>query len=282
MGHAVLCDQLEDLAGIDLAQAHIDAGSRRDGPRKTPAVAVEHRQRPEIDRMLAEIGRQDVADGVEIGAAVVGHHALGVARGARGIAQRDGVPFVLGRSCGEAFVALRQRVLVFDLADPLSSSKSRIVDIDDKRFWSRHQGQRLRYHAGKFRVDQDDFRAAMIELEGDRGGIKPDVERVEHSAGHRDRKMYLVHCRDVRQHRRDRIAVSDVSACEERGKAPATRIGLRPGEGAAFVHGAEMAGIDGGGARQEAQRRQRNKIGGCLVQTDIVLALLTVHRSSSL
>ena len=230
VGDAVLSDQLEDFGGIDLAQADIDAGRRRDGPWKAPAVAVEHRQRPEIDRMLAEIAGEDVADGVEVGAAMVGHHALRIARGSRGIAERDGVPFVLRQPRDETFIALRQRVLVFDLADPLAAGESRIVDVDDEWLWTLHQGQRLRYHAGKFRIDQDDLGAAVIELEGDRGGIEPDVERVEHRARHRHRKMHFVHRGDIRQHRRDRIAVADVSAREVGRKAPAARIGLRPGE----------------------------------------------------
>ena len=230
VGDAVLRDQLEDLRRIDLAQADIDAGRGRHRPRKAPAVAVEHRQRPEIDRMLAEIAGEDVADGIEIGAAVMGHDALGIARGARGVAQRDRVPFVAGRSCDEAGVALRDRRFIFDFADALAAGERRIVDVDHERLWALHQRQRFRDHAGKFRIDQDDLGAAMVELERDRGRIEPDVERVQHGARHRHREMHLVHRGDIRQHRRDRIAVADAAAGETRRKAPAARIGLRPGE----------------------------------------------------
>ena len=130
VGDAVLRDQLEDLGRIDLAQADIDAGRGRDRPRKAPAVAVEHRQRPQIHRMLAEIAGEDIADGIEIGAAVMGHDALRIARGARGIAQRNRVPFVAGQPCDEAGIACRDRRLVFDFADPLAARKRRVVDID--------------------------------------------------------------------------------------------------------------------------------------------------------
>src|SRR3981189_695689 len=54
VGDAVLPDQFKDPGRLDLAQADIDAGGRRDGPGKAPAIAVEHRQGPEIDRVLAE------------------------------------------------------------------------------------------------------------------------------------------------------------------------------------------------------------------------------------
>ena len=228
VGDAVLRDQFEDLRRIDLAQADIDAGGGRDRPRKAPAVAVEHRQRPEIDRMLAEIAGEDIADGVEIGAAVMGDDALRIARGARGVAQRDRVPFVAGQPCDEAGIALRDRRLVFDFADPLAAGKGRIVDIDHERFWALHQRQRFGDHAGKFRIDQDDLGAAMVELERDRGRIEPDVERVQHGARHRHRKMQLVHRRDVRQHRRDRVAAADAAAGELGRKAPAALIGLAP------------------------------------------------------
>src|ERR1700687_3131732 len=91
VGDAVLFDQLENLCGVNLAQANVDAGRGRDGPWKTPAVSVESRQGPEIDRMLAEIAREDVADGVEVGAAMMRDHALGIACSSRGIAERNGV-----------------------------------------------------------------------------------------------------------------------------------------------------------------------------------------------
>ena len=228
--------------------------------------------------MLAEIAREDVADGIEIGAAVMGHDALRIARGARRIAQRNRVPFVGGQPCDEAGIALRDRRLIFDFADPLAACKRRIVDIDDERFWSLHQRQRFRDHAGKFRIDQNDLGAAMVELERDRGRVEPDVERIQHGARHRHREMHLVHRRDIRQHRRHRIAVTDAAAGEPRRKAPAALIGLRPGEAAAFIDGADMIGIDGRAAGEEAQRRQRHVIRRRLVQSDAVLVLGCAHR----
>ncbi len=73
-----------------------------------------------------------------------------------------------------------------------------------------------------------DLGAAMIELEGDRGRIEADVERVEHGAGHRHGEMHLVHRRDVRQHRRHGVADTDALAGEPGGKAPAALVGLAP------------------------------------------------------
>src|SRR6202051_792767 len=140
---AVPLDQVENLRRFDLAQADIDAGGRRDGPGKTPAVAVEHRQRPEIHRMLAELACEDVADRIEVSAAVVGDDALRITRGAGGVAQRDGFPFVRRQSWNEVGIALRQRVFIFDLADPPAAGESGIIDVDDERFGALHYRQAL-------------------------------------------------------------------------------------------------------------------------------------------
>ena len=274
---AVFGNQLKDLRRVDLAQANVDAGRCRNGPWKAPAVAMKHRQRPQIDRMLAEVAGQDVADGVEIGAAVVGNDALGIAGGSGSIAERDGVPFVLRRPCGKVGVALCHGIFVFELADPLSAGKSRVVDVDQQWLWAGHQRQRLGNHAGKFGIDQEDLGAAMVELKRDGVRLEADVQGVEHSARHRHREMHLVHRGDVRQHRRDRVATADTALGQERRETPAAFIGLTPGEDAAFVYRAGEVRVDGGGALEKAQGRQRHEIGRCLFQSDAVMTLIT-HR----
>ena len=175
MGDTMVTDRLQRGFRLDPAQADIDPGAFRHGPRKTPAVAMEHRQGPEINRVLAEIGGKDVADRVEVGAAMVGHHAFGIACCPRGIAERDRVPFVFRQPCNEAGITQRYRILIFDFADPLAARESRIVDIDDERFWTLHQRQSFRDDAGEFGINQDDAGAAVIELKGDGGRIEPDV-----------------------------------------------------------------------------------------------------------
>ena len=218
--------------------------------------------------MLAEIAGQDIADGIEIGAAVMGHDALWVARGAGGIAERDRVPFVGRQPCDEAGIALRDGRFVLDLTNPLAARKRRVVDIDDEGFRPLHQRQRFRDHAAEFGIDQDDFRAAMVELEGNRRRVEPDVQRVQHGTRHRNGEMHLVHGRDIRQHRRYGVAIADTAAGKPRRKTPAALIGFGPRKTAIFIDRADMIGIDGGAAREEAERRQRNVIGRRLVQSD--------------
>ena len=94
VGHAMLGERLEDRPGLDLAQADVGAGLQGHAPGEGPAVAVEHRQGPEIDRMQADVAGQRLADRVQIGAAVMDHDALGMARRAGGVVEADRLPFV--------------------------------------------------------------------------------------------------------------------------------------------------------------------------------------------
>ena len=71
--------------------------------------------------MLAEIACKDVADRVQVRAAMMGHDTLGIARGARRVGERDRVPLVFGRARDKAGIALRQHRLIFNLADTLSA-----------------------------------------------------------------------------------------------------------------------------------------------------------------
>ena len=222
--------------------------------------------------MLAEVAGKNVADGVEIGAAMMRHHALGIAGGAGGVTERDGVPFVLRRSGCEAGVARSEGCLVLDLADPAAALVAGIVDIDDERLRALDLGEGGRDHLGEFRIDQDHLGAAVIELERDGAGVEPDVQGVEHGAGHRHGEMDLVHRRNVRQHRRDGVAAADALLRQERGEAGAALAGFRPGETAVFVHRADEVRINCGGPFEEAERGQLHEVGRVFIEPDTVLA----------
>ena len=89
-------DRVENRLGLHPAQAHVGAGVGRHGPRKAPAVAVKHRQRPKIHRVMRHAQRDDVARRVEVRAAMVVDHPLGVAGGAGRVVERDRIPLVAG------------------------------------------------------------------------------------------------------------------------------------------------------------------------------------------
>ena len=66
----------------------------------------------------------------------------------------------------------------------------------------------------------------MIEHEGDRGRIEARVERVEHSAAHRDAIVAFEHRRRVGEHHCDRVAASEASFGERRGEFLGSRVEL--------------------------------------------------------
>ena len=53
-GHAVLLDQAEDVGRDDRAQDDVGRAHGGDRERAAPAAGVEHRQRPELDVVVAD------------------------------------------------------------------------------------------------------------------------------------------------------------------------------------------------------------------------------------
>ncbi len=78
--HLLVCDEIVHLFGAHLSQADMHAGLDADRPGKAPAVAMKHRQRPEIDGMPADVGGHDIADREQVRAAMMVDDALRIAR----------------------------------------------------------------------------------------------------------------------------------------------------------------------------------------------------------
>jgi hypothetical protein len=85
MGHPFARDRLVDRPGFDPPQADMRPGECGNGPWEAPAVAVEHRQCPQIDRMMPHAPDEDVAERIQISAAVVIDDTLRVAGRAGGV-----------------------------------------------------------------------------------------------------------------------------------------------------------------------------------------------------
>src|ERR1019366_4931556 len=104
--------------------------------------------------------------GVQVSAAVVIHHSFGIARGARGVIERDRLPFVARQFPGEIRVALRQKLLVRQLAQQLATLSILVVDVNNQRLVS-NSVERLRDHARKLAVCDEHLAIAMLEDESD-------------------------------------------------------------------------------------------------------------------
>jgi hypothetical protein len=248
----------------------MDARHHRNGPREAPAVAVEHRQRPEIDGMPAHAAGEHIGDREQIGAAVVVDDALGVAGGAGGVVEADRIPLVGRHLPGEIRIALREKRLVFQRSQALARTGIfGIVVIDDERLRLRER-QGLLDHLGIFAVGDQHLGFGMVEGEAEDSRIEPGVERVEDGAGHGDPIMGLDHRRGVRQHDRDGIAASDPVLCERRGETAGAGIERGIGPAPCAVHDRRPVGKHRRGALEKAQRRQRLEVRGIAVEVDLV------------
>ena len=86
--HAVALDPAQDLGAVDLAQHDVLAAHPRDGVQHPPAVAVELRQRVQVDVAVADAHVPAERRGVEPDVAVGELHALGPGRRARRVVDR--------------------------------------------------------------------------------------------------------------------------------------------------------------------------------------------------
>ena len=280
VAHLVLADGVEDRLRLDAAQAHVGACQRGDGPCEAPAVAMEHRQRPEIDGVARHAPVDDVRQRVEIRAAMMIDHALGIAGGAGRVVERDRVPFVGGVGPFEIGIAAGDEALVIDRSQARAAWRHRVVDVDHQRRLV-EQSERGSDDRREFGVGDENLRLAVTQHEGDGLGVEPGVERVEHAAAHRHAEMRLDHLRRVRRHQRDRVAGAHSRLLQRRGEAARARVGLGPGVATRAVHHRKVLGIRVGRARDQRHRRQRRVIRRVALQV-LLVGLALRHRKASL
>ena len=141
---------MEDIFPIDRTKNHV--GARHAGQREyaSPAVAMKHRQGPQLDIFVSEAVMDDHVVGVQVGISVRHDDALRATRGARGVVDGDGLVLA---DCGEGrfrrarlrhdFVpvrpAVRSRAFVFCDDPMLDGGQIRSDFIHDLRVFPIHQ-----------------------------------------------------------------------------------------------------------------------------------------------
>ena len=282
VGHPLVGDRAVDGAGVHAAHADARPADGGQRPREAPPVAVEHRQRPQVDGVVREVPADDVRQRIEVRAAVVVDHSLRLPGGARGVVERDGAPLVVGVRPLERRVALAEERLVLDLPDALAARRRRVVDVDDER-GTAHPGEGIRDDRRELAIGEQHLRFAVLQNERDGRRIEPDVDGVEHRAEHRHREARLVDGAHVRREDRHAVAEADAAARERGCEAVAARAGLGPGEAALAVDDARVVGIDGGGAFDERERSERREIGRGAVKVRLegIRASFCVHARCS-
>jgi hypothetical protein len=242
-------------AGVDLAQAHVPTAHRADGPREAPPVAVEHRQRPQVDALRAQPGLHDLAEGVEVGAPVVVDRALGLPGRARGVVDRDRLVLV-GEDHGQRLVrAPGEEVLVrvapgpgvVDPDDPLDRRPVAVVAIVDQ--------------VGVLVVDEHQPRARVPQDEPDVVGGEAVVHGDEHPARRRDAVVGLEQRRDVRGDERDPVALLQARVPQGRCQAPHPSGELPVGVAAVLVDDRHLVRVHELAAPQERDRVELAAVG---------------------
>ena len=255
VGDAVLADQLPDRVAADLAQAHVGAADRRDRPRRAPAVAVEHRQRPEVDALGREHGVHDLAERVQVRTAVVVHHALGAPGRPRGVVDRDGGVLVVDGPRQGVLTAAGQQVVVGDAGAGAVAGARRVDHRDDLFDGLERTGDR-RDRRMQGRVDHQQLRAGMVEDVADLVGGQPRVDRDEHRARQWHREVRHQHLGDVGQEVGHPVAGLDAGAAQG-VRDPGDLSGELPvGVAPVAVEDGRALREDLGGAAQERQRGQ--------------------------
>ena len=254
VGDALLVDQAPDGVVAHRPQAHLHPAAGDDRPRVAPAVAVEHRQRPEVHRVLPVAGGQVLAQAVEVGAAVRVHHALGRPGGARGVVDRDRRVLVLDGPRQGLVRAAREEVGVGDAGETRGDRLGVVVPdhlvhgqaVEDRRDRARQRG--VDHDQARSRVGAD--RQHLLRREA-------AVDGHQHAAGERHGEMGHQQCRRVVAEVRHAVAGGDARGLEGPGDAGHLGGELPVRDAAVAVDHRHLLGEDGRRALQERQRGER-------------------------
>ena len=268
--HPVLAHGLQNRCRVDLAQTHMGAAEHGHGPRKTPTIAMKHRQGPQVARKVRHGPCGGIAHRIQVSPPVVGDHALGVARGARCVRHRDRVPLV-----NRAW-QLRQRwvggqpIFVVQAAHALASaSELAVTHIDHGDLATVHLVQGLQGQADggrKLGVGDQHRCLAMVHLPGDQIGIESGVQSIEHRVECGYSVMQLDHFGGVVQHHTDRGPPPDTQTLQSRGQPGRAFAHLGPGIAALSVDDGGQIAIHLGTALNKTHRRQGHMVGVVFVQ----------------
>ena len=221
--------EMADLAGgqhrphrrrVEAREAAVLAAHRGHGPGVRPAVAVEHRQRPQVGAARVEPGLCDHAERMQIGAAVGVHDPLGPAGGAARVVDREQRGLVGRRRDRDRLGARQPLVVVGALLG------ARAGHDHERRLGQRDHG--LGDGGREARVRNEHAGAAVLEDVGELRRADADVDRHEHRARRGHREVQLEHLGDVGQEDRHPVARSHAPSAEPAGgpRAPVGELGI--------------------------------------------------------
>ena len=216
VGNAVLLDEPVDLGRVDAAQADVRPADGGDGPRVTPAVAVEHGERPEVDAAPVQPGLDDLAERIEVRAPRMVLHALGHAGGAGRVVDGDDVH--LGCD-GVAVLAVRrgrEELLVLGAGD-VAGAWGLVDDLHVERY----VGDLVAHLADGGRelgVEHEHLRLRVVEDVGDLARGEAGVDGDERRADAHWAVVRLQQRGQVGDDEGDAVASADACALQRPGE----------------------------------------------------------------
>ena len=226
--HAMIANRVEDGARFHLAQADVGTGQRGHRPDKAPAVAVKHRQCPQIHAVPRHFPVDDIGRRVQISAAMVVDDALRIAGRARCVVERNRFPLIGRMPPAIIRIAAGNETFVLEFAEQLAGAAVLgIIDVDHDRT-RLDEFQRALDRRRELAIGDQHLRLAVIEHESDGFAVEAGVQRVQHPAHHRHAEMRVGHRRNIGQHHRHRIADADAQSGKRAREPAAARIGLAP------------------------------------------------------
>ena len=256
----VVLDRIEDGFGRDLAQAHV--GTRRSGdrPGETPAVGMEHRQRPQVARRPAQGPVGHLQQAHQVGATMAGDHALRITGRTRRVVEGNGLPLVTGPHALELRIASGEQCLIADDAYGRPQGRVGVVDIDDDGP-TLEQRHRLRSDCCHLSVDQQHPRFGVAQNEGDTLRIEPAVDGVEHSTRQWHAEVRFQHGRRIRAKNGHGLAgrYSHAHQCGRQAQAALAR--LLPATDHLTVDDSRALWMDECGPVKKTQWRQGQMVG---------------------
>jgi hypothetical protein len=132
-----------------------------------------------------------------------------------------------------------------------------------------HLLEGLAHQRRVFAVDNQNFGAAMLERKRHTRRIEPGIQRIEHCAEHRHRKMGLNHLGNVRCDNRNRVKPANPELRQCGSQPHASLEQLPVGETAFAVDHRDLVRESARGTRRKANRRQRHIIGRVLVEAGL-------------
>jgi hypothetical protein len=161
--------------------------------------------------MLRHAPDEDVADGVQMRPAVVVDDAFGVAGGAGGVVERDGLPLVGGIEGRGVGIALGEEGFVVEVAEVVAARTFRVVDVDDEEV-AAEALQGLGHHRCELGVGDQRPGLAVLQDEGQCCGVEAGVQRIEDGPAVGDAVVGLQHGRRVGKHGGHRVAGADAAS----------------------------------------------------------------------